>query len=297
MRTNAAAKNLEKTYEGAPARILKPAPQLLRQVATCMLFEDTFYAKGSTIADEIAESAAKTDVRELAEIAFKARTEFKLRHVPLFLLAQLDKRRAEVKGLLAATVEKVVQRPDELAETLSILQKVNPSRPLKKILSAGMKKGLARAFRKFSRYQLAKWNRDNEIKLRDVLFLTHPKPKDAEQAEVWKALVDGTLEAPDTWEVALSSGADKKGTWERLLSEQKLGYMALLMNLRAMEEVKVDRRLVEAALSAGAKDSRALPFRFVTAAKFAPVYAGLSSLGQVTAYSVGSSSSSFNPCP
>ena len=46
-------------------------------------------------------------------------------------------------------------------------------------------------------------------------------------------LIEGELKTPDTWEVALSSGADKKQAWERLLREKKLGGLALLRNLRS----------------------------------------------------------------
>jgi hypothetical protein len=42
------------------------------------------------------------------------------------------------------------------------------------------------------------------------MFLVHPKPKDKDQEEVFKKLANNTLESPDTWEVALSAGADKK---------------------------------------------------------------------------------------
>jgi hypothetical protein len=238
-----------------------------------MLWEDTFYSKGSTIADEIAETCKTVTPAEIAEVAVRARGEWKLRHVPLFLLAQLDLRRQEAKELVAQTIERVVQRADELAELLTIVQKVNAPKALKKCLSAQIKKGLARAFTKFSAYALAKYNRDREIKLRDVLFLVHAKPKDQEQAETWKHLVAGTLPVPDTWEVALSSGADKKETWERLLREQALGYMALLMNLRNMTDAAVSRGLVIRALLDGAPKSKALPFRFVSAAKAAPGYA------------------------
>lgn len=275
MRTNASAVNTERTYEGGMARSPKGVAQLERQVATCMLWEDTFYTKGSTIAAEITETCKKVAVEEIAEVAIRAREDWKLRHVPLFLLAQLDLRRGEAKalGLVAKTVPEVVQRADELAELLSIVQKVNAPKPLKKCLSAQMKKGLAAAFQKFSGYALAKYNRDRDIKLRDVLFLVHAKPKDQEQAGIWKKLVDGTLESPDTWEVALSAGADKKATWERLLGDEKLGYMALLMNLRNMTGAGVEQGLVERALLAGAPKSRALPFRFVSAVKAAPGYA------------------------
>jgi 60 kDa SS-A/Ro ribonucleoprotein len=272
MRTNKTAVNNEKTFEGGPARNPKAEHQLKRQVATCMLFEDTFYESGDQIANEIAETCKKVAAEVISELAREARHDFKLRHVPLFLLAQLDARRSENEGLLKTTIPQVVNRPDEMGELLSIIGKVNPGKPLKKRISAQVKKGLAASFRKFSPYQLAKWNRDSEVKLRDVLFLTHAKPKDAEQAAVWKKLIDGTLEAPDTWEVALSAGADKKETWERLLKEEKLGYIALLMNLRNMAEADVDRNLVKKALLDGAEGSKALPFRFVSAAKAAPSY-------------------------
>jgi hypothetical protein len=106
------------------------------------------------------------------------------------------------------------------------------------------------------------------VKLRDVLFLCHAKPKDAEQAAVWKKLVENTLEPPDTWEVALSAGKDKRENFERLLREGKLGGMAVLRNLRLMWAAGVDPKLIRERLDKGV--ARALPFRFVTAARYAP---------------------------
>jgi hypothetical protein len=49
------------------------------------------------------------------------------------------------------------------------------------MLPAQMRKGLARAFGKFDEYQLAKYDRDGVVKLRDVLRLARPKPK-----ELWR---------------------------------------------------------------------------------------------------------------
>jgi 60 kDa SS-A/Ro ribonucleoprotein len=106
------------------------------------------------------------------------------------------------------------------------------------------------------------------VKLRDVLFLCHAKPRNSEQAETWKRLAEGQLEAPDTWEVALSARKDKKETFERLLSEGKLGGMALLRNLRLMLAAGVSPQIIRERLAEGA--ARALPFRFVTAARYAP---------------------------
>jgi 60 kDa SS-A/Ro ribonucleoprotein len=107
------------------------------------------------------------------------------------------------------------------------------------------------------------------VRLRDVLFLSHAKPRDAEQAAVWKRLVDNELATPDTWEVALSSGGDKRAHWERLLSERKLGGLALLRNLRNIKSAGVADELVTSALSV-MKTDRVLPFRFLAAARYAP---------------------------
>lgn len=123
--------------------------------------------------------------------------------------------------------------------------------------------------RKFDEYALAKYNRDGAVKLRDVLFLCHAKPKDAVQEKVWKRLVNGELAIPDTWEVSLSTGKDKTATWERLLSEGKLGALALLRNLRNMKDAGVGEKAIFGALEK-MKVERVLPFRFISAAKYAP---------------------------
>jgi 60 kDa SS-A/Ro ribonucleoprotein len=251
-----------RTHEGAVAQKVSPKAELRRTVLTCLLWEDTFYEKGSDIAERIAALVRATAPHDVAALAREAREAMQLRHVPLFLTRELA-RRAGTGPLVADTLENVIQRADELGEFTALYWKEK-----KQPLSAGVKRGLARAFTKFDAYQLAKYNRDAEVKLRDVLFLCHAKPKDEAQAETWKKLVAGTLEAPDTWEVALSARAGKKETFERLLEEGKLGGMAVLRNLRLMHASGVSPKLIRERLEKGV--ARALPFRFVTAARYAP---------------------------
>jgi hypothetical protein len=136
-------------------------------------------------------------------------------------------------------------------------------------VSAQVKKGLARALTKFDAYQLAKYDRDGAVRIRDVLFLVHAKPKGDDQAKVWNELVDGTLTAPDTWEVSLSGGKDKRETFERLISEKKLGGLALLRNLRLMQKEGVERATIAGAIDA-MRVERILPYRFIAAARYAP---------------------------
>lgn len=107
------------------------------------------------------------------------------------------------------------------------------------------------------------------ISLRDVMFMVHPKPLNEEQGGLWKELAEGNLKAPDTWEANLSSGKDKKETFTRLIAEKQLGALALLRNLRNMQEAKVEDSVIREALST-MKTERVLPFRFITAARYAP---------------------------
>ena len=249
------------THEGAPARRITPEQELRRSVMSCLLWEGTFYESGEDIATRIVGLCEKVDPKIVGDIAVEARNDMKLRHVPLLLAVSLAK--AGHGHLLQTLLPAIIQRPDEMSELLAIYWKDGRCP-----LASGLKRGLAATFPRFNEYQLAKWNRDDAIKLRDVLFLCHAKPQSAAQAETWKKLIDGTLKAADTWEVALSAGKDKKATWERLLSEGKLGDIATLMNLRNMLAVGVNEDLIRARLAKGIK--WALPFRFITAARYAP---------------------------
>lgn len=252
-----------KTHEGAIAKRINYEQKLRRSVMACMLWEDTFYESGQSISDRILETIKNVAPEVVANIAIEARTKMKLRHVPLLIVRQMAKL-PKHKALVAKTLEAVIQRADELTEFLAIYWREGREK-----LSSQVKKGLAKAFTKFSAYDLAKYNRDGAIKLRDVLFLCHARPKDKEQEHVFKQLVEGTLPTPDTWEVGLSSGQNKKETWERLLKEKKLGALALLRNLRNMKEANVEESLILKALEE-IKVERVLPFRFITAATYAP---------------------------
>jgi len=252
-----------RTHEGAPARQISAELQLRRSVLACMLWEDQFYEDGVAIAGRIRELVSQVEAEKVAALAIEAREKMKLRHVPLLLVREMARLKTH-RHLVAETLARVVQRADELSEFVALYWGDG-----KQPLSAQVKKGLASAFTKFDEYALAKYNRAAPVKLRDVLFLSHAKPVDQAQADLWKRLVDGQLAAPDTWEVALSSGADKREVWERLLRENKLGAMALLRNLRNMADVKVEQALIGDAL-ARMKAERVLPFRFIAAARYAP---------------------------
>lgn len=269
------------THEGAVAQHINPELALRRSVMACMLWEDSFYESGEDIAARIVRLVGEVKPAVAAAVAIEARTKMKLRHVPLLIVRAMARLPLH-KSLVAATLAQVIQRPDELTEFLSIYWKDG-----RQPLSAQVKKGLSKAFSKFNEYALAKYDRDGAVKLRDALFLCHAKPIDATKRytklerkagtahelsaneRLYLAVVNRELQTPDTWEVALSGGADKKEAFERLLAEKKLGALALLRNLRNMSEAGVPKTIVAEALT-GMSVERVLPFRFIAAARAVP---------------------------
>jgi hypothetical protein len=259
------------TREGARAVRFTPEMELKRALMNCLLWEDQFYEDGVSISDRIKALVPKVAPARVAQLAIEAREVMKLRHAPLLVIREMA-RSEKHRGLVADTLAQVIQRPDEMTELLAIYwaDALGPQQQRKRQpVSAQVKKGLARALTKFDAYQLAKYDRDGAVRIRDVLFLVHAKPKDAAQEKVWKQLVDGELASPDTWEVSLSAGKSKRETFERLIAEHKLGGLALLRNLRLMQNAEVARETIAGAIEAMRTD-RILPYRFITAARYAP---------------------------
>lgn len=105
------------TYEGGVATRTDHFHELKRSVLTCLLWEPSFYESSTEVADRIADLVTKVQPSQVAALACEARDRMNLRHVPLFLVAELSK----IKGngsLVAETLGHVVQRADELCEFL-----------------------------------------------------------------------------------------------------------------------------------------------------------------------------------
>jgi hypothetical protein len=256
----------EKTHEDAPAHRMTPLQALRRSVCACFLWEDEFYESGTAIAERIGSLVAKCDPQAVASLAIEVRNQHNLRHVPLALLTHLAVS-SRGTSIMRETVPQVVRRADELTELCAMWWKLHPDMHL----PHNMEKGLRAAWSNFNEYSLAKYDRDNAVKLRDVMRLTHPKAYSEDRNALYSRVIDRTLATPDTWEVELSSGADKRVTWTRLLTEHKLGGLALLRNLRNMVQAQVDPDLIRAAIREN-EFKYVLPFRFTAAARYVPMF-------------------------
>jgi|TARA_Y100000310_G_scaffold109308_1_gene107733 hypothetical protein len=254
--------------------------ELYGAVAT-FLFQDKFYEKSDDRINRIrtlaSELCAKNDEEFVGQLAVYSREQMHLRSVSVALAIELAKLHSG-DNLVQKVLNRVVARPDEIMEALAYYEMINGKI---KPLSKQVQKGLASAFNKFDEYGFAKYNRDGNITLRDALFLVHPKPEDEKNQLLFDKIANDSLETPQTWETQISkSGQDAKTpeekeaaklkAWGDMIDSGKMGYMAILRNLRNFLEAGVshDHMAKVCARLADEKSvlkSKQFPFRFLSA--------------------------------
>lgn len=269
-------------HEGAKAYMMTPELELYSAVVTTGL-DNSFYESGSDRLERIKNLIAICNAEFVAKLAVYARTEMHLRSIPMVLSVELAKQ-ASGNDTVSKTVGNVIQRADEITELLSYYQIANQRTETKKLnrLSKQVQKGLAVSFNKFDEYQFAKYNRATDVKLKDALFLVHPKAKDEAQQAIFNKIASNTLATPYTWETELSELGKTKYTnaeekkravatkWGELIESRKVGYMALMRNLRNIIEAEVSAKHIQMVCDYIANEkavmgSKQLPFRFLSA--------------------------------
>jgi 60 kDa SS-A/Ro ribonucleoprotein len=291
-RYNSAAKDTSaiENKAGGKAYALNPELQLYSTAVTSMMSsKGRAYETAEDGNKRMLELIKQVDPSFVAKLAIYAREKMFLRSVPSVLLVELAKL-YQKKGLpfMRKAVTRSIQRVDEITEILAYYQQTNSGNAKKKgaqvkglrKLSKAVQGGIADAFNKFSEYQFAKYDRENEIKLRDALFLSHSKPASDEQAQLFKKIIDRTLETPYTWEVEISAmGQIKdekeknkaiKAKWEELVMSEKMGYMATMRNIRNILQADVSDKCIDKVCKYLANEkavlnSKQLPFRFLSA--------------------------------
>ncbi|MHA7609795.1 TROVE domain-containing protein [Elizabethkingia meningoseptica] len=239
--------------------------ELLRRVTLAnLLFESDYYQPADEIMAQIEALCFKVSGQQIIDLAVECRFEQKLRHTPLWLLILANEiHDAPVKEAIA----KIANRPDMTIDLLQMLKARNGSYKMSK----SVKKGIAKAFDQYDEYQIAKYRKSNmKLSLVDVVNLVHPKPT-AKNEQALKALVEDSLKPANTWEVALSMGADKKETFERMIDEKSLGALATLRNLKNMKEAALSRKTIRTAI-AQVKSNWLTPLNFLAAQRNAPEY-------------------------
>lgn len=239
--------------------------KLVTQVLTSFFNEKKFYGDNSAEMQETIRWVIAQDPKFVANLAVFARREFHMRSVAHVLTAYLAHEVAG-KPYTRAVVKAVSLRGDDVTEIMSCYLSM-----FGKPIPNALKKGISDAIQGFDEYTLAKYKGDGKsVKMRDLLCLCRPTPKNKAQSDLWKRLLNDELATPITWETQLSAHGNNKQTWENLIDSGKVGYMALLRNLRNIINANLYNigKVFDTLQNPEAvKRSKQLPFRYLSAYK------------------------------
>lgn len=250
---------------GHAAYKMRDKEKLVTQVLTSFFNEEKFYGDNSAEMQKTIKSVIKKDPQFVANLAVYARREFNMRSVSHVLIAYLA-HEVEGKPYVRRAVKAVSLRGDDVTEIMACYLNL-----FGKPIPNALRKGVADVMQGFDEYTLAKYKGEGKgVKMRDLLCLCRPTPKTAEQSEMWKRCLNNELQIPYTWETELSAKGNNAKTWKELIDSGKVGYMALLRNLRNILNANpsnVKKVLDTIQNPEAVKRSKQLPFRFLSAYK------------------------------
>lgn len=239
--------------------------KLVTQVFTSFINEAKFYGDNTKEMQQTIQRVIKTDPRFVSRLAVFARREFNMRSVSHVLTAYLA-HEVDGKPFARETVRGVSLRGDDVTEIMSFYLAT-----FGKPIPNALKKGINDVLSGLDEYSLAKYKGDGKaVKMRDLLCLCRPTPKDDVQAAMWKRCLESTLATTETWETQLSARGNNSETWERLIDSGKVGYMALLRNLNNIINARpsnIEKVYQTIENPERVRKSRQLPFRFLSAYK------------------------------
>lgn len=252
--------------------------EIITILLTTFLNADKFYeSKDETVVRLKALIAGQSyDPLFIAKAIIYARTVFGMRTITHVAAGEFAKI-ISGKSWARRFWERIVYRVDDMTEILAYLKETQGKtiKGKKRFPQIGaLKRGFAAAFSKFSPYQLAKYRAaDKDTKLVDVINFVHPMGNNVEYTGI-KGVLDGTLKNEETWEAMLSAAGNdpeaKAKVWQTLLQGKKLGYLALLRNLRnIIEQAPLHLSYALEALIDPTFIGRSLimPFQYITAYK------------------------------
>lgn len=183
----------------------------------------------------------------VAKAALFARNELGMRSASQLTAALLN---AEKFADKRAFFRNYPHRADDPAEIFAAIDFIGDKR------SHAAVRGFGDYISSLSPYALGKYKLNNhEYNMFDIINITHAH---SDAIDAYKA---GTLESPDTWEVAISGAKDEHSRneeWIRLVEEHKLGYLALIRNLRNILNSGVENDWIEKYLYPQLKDEAAI---------------------------------------
>jgi hypothetical protein len=254
--------NMTTNKSGHSAYKMADKEKLVTAVLTTMLGEPKYYGSTDSEIFKLATECAASNPEFLSKLACYARNVANLRSVSHLLTCIVAH---DANKYTRVTVRNVVVRPDDVLEIMACYKALYG-----KPFPNALKREVGEIMQGFNEYQLGKYNGNGKsMRFRDVLRITHPTPKNKEIEELFSKVINDTLATPYTWETELSARGNTKEVWNELIASGKLGYMAMLRNLKNMINAGADINPVLAVLGdeKAAQNSKQLPFRFYAAYK------------------------------
>lgn len=234
----------------------EPLQHLYELAVSTMFGKDTYYQSGNKLVQDLRKEVRVCvmmgQLDFIANLAIHARTEMNMRTIPIVMVVEFAQALREQNMTyphMRELVRDVIQRADQINDLYAYSLTVFGS---KKAVPMAIKRGVGDAFNKFGEYNFAKYNRDTAVKFKDVLRIVHPVAKDIKQGQLFQKIMEDTLQVPYTWETELSINGQKPFAeqktkaqlWSELVVSEKLGYMALLRNLRNIAQAGVDPSII-----------------------------------------------------
>lgn len=211
------------TYEGAKA-VEKPLDQEWVNALCSSFLNGGFYeseeSQTSHYIGLTRDMVAARGPQFVAKAAVFSRNVLGMRSVSALTAAILNEYKFEGKRDF---YKEFFRRPDDVAEVFGAVDTLGGKR------SHALVRGACDYLSSLSEYSLGKYKLSRRTyNMYDLINLAH-----AHSAAIEK-YKNGTLPIPETWETVISaaSAKEKGAAWEYLVENGKLGYMALLRNLR-----------------------------------------------------------------
>lgn len=247
-------------HQGGTAVKLNPKFELINLLSNGL--DNTFYesvGEKETRFIELIKQLANKDTLFVAKALIYARsvmgqrtiTHFGAAHLAKFLSGNSIAKRFYSKRNRKANEGGIIYRLDDMLEIMACYMHFNKG----KAIPSAMKRGFALALEQADKYELAKYQgKGKQVSLVDVINLVHPKPsKDMEI--VFKSLMEGNLKQFNTVEDKNTSSGQKvaaklkageitetqakeeltqakEDNYRELITSNKIGYLALLRNVR-----------------------------------------------------------------
>lgn len=232
-------------------------------IAFTSFVKDQYYRGENETITRLYELIEKVPVKFAAQVCWKTRHVYGLRSISHLIAARLAST-GKLSGVSWAKkfFESIIVRPDDMIEILALLE----GKP-----THAMRKAFCNVMQGLNEYTLAKYAKFNNsgkdrINLNDIMRICHV-PFTKGTNDPLEKLMYRTLKNTETWE----SLGNTKETWTKLLSEGKLGYLALIRNLRNIAKYD-DKTLTDLTVNAlenkeSILNAKIFPFQFLNAYK------------------------------